>query len=88
MENTNAVLRVEKENHIFDFSVRRDNVGFMVFLKQTTDLSEIKEQPFLITYKCSCKFARTEHAAIHETGRKYLKGWNNRARLGKDNPLL
>lgn len=88
MENTTATLQVKKDNHVFDFNVFRDNVGFVVTIRQTTDLTEIGEDEFKTTYKCACPHSQTEHDAIHYAGRKYLKGWNYRARLGKDNPLV
>ena len=88
LEDTTATLTVTNGDHKFDFSVYRDNIGFVVFLKQTTNISDIEGcedmENFKCTYKCVCHHSKSEHSAIHFTGAKYINNWNKKGRIGKD----
>ena len=92
LKNTGATLTAKTGDHTFNFSVYRDNVGFVVFLKQTTSFNNTEGLEDLedcnIIYKCVCHYSKTEHSAIHLAGEKYIKNWNKKGRIGKDNMIL
>jgi len=73
----------------FDIAVFLVGRLYDVYIRQTTNLSELGEdfEDVTVTHKIVCPYAKTEHAAIHEAGRKIIKGWNREARLGKDHPI-
>ena len=87
----NANVTITKGNNKFEFYVKENTKNqfhkFYVIIKQTTKMNEFDIEDFVTTYKCVCPNSQTEHSAIHYAGKKYLRGWNNKARLGKDNPL-
>lgn len=84
-------LTIQKGDNKFEFFIVENTKGqfhkYDVLIKQTTNMSEFDMDDFVTTYKCVCPNSQTEHSAIHYAGKKYLKDWNNKARLGKDNPI-
>lgn len=92
LKDTTATLKIKNGDHTFNFSVYRDNVGFVVFLKQTTKVSYLEGcedmEDFECTYKCVCHHSKSEHSAISYAGEKYIKNWNKRGRIGKDQMIL
>ncbi len=85
------ILNIKKGDNEFNFNVVERKSGlekeYTVYIKQTTDMSEFDMDNFVVVYKCVCIGAPSESAAIHRAGKKYLKNWNTKARIGKDNPL-
>lgn len=86
LEFTGAIAKAVDGDSTFDFKVCRNNGGFVVYIKQTTVFEG--DDDFVVNYRHTCKYARTEHDAIHEAGQKYLKRWNDKARIGKDSLIV
>lgn len=100
-EHTGLSLKFEVEETTFKMDVKRAvNAGykrqklaeFVVFIHQTTKVNDLEGcedfEDFQCTYKCVCLNSPTEHSALHYAGKKYIKDWNIRHRIGKDFPLF
>ena len=83
MTNATTILKnVKRDKSTFIFSVLEHNnrftgTNFTVYVKQTTDMSDLGEDDFTTTYKIVCPTSMTEHAAINFAGKKLLKSWTN-----------
>lgn len=86
-----ANVTITKGYHKFEFFVKQNtksyNHKYTVVIRQTTKMDEFGLDDFITTYTCACPNSQTEDSAIHYAGKKYLKDWDTRARLGKDNPI-
>lgn len=77
------ILRnVKAGSNTFSFTVKEEKnrfkgVWYTVFVKQTTDMSELGEEDITITWKIPCLSSPTEHAAINYAGKKLIKDWKN-----------
>lgn len=97
-EYTGATLKFQTGNTSFEMVVKQakgyscKSSEYVVYIKQTTKVNDIEGceecEDFKCTYKCVCLDSPTEHSAIHFAGRKYIKNWNTRHRIGKDYPLI
>ena len=92
LEFTGSTANINTNGHNFFFEVFRDNIGFVVKLTQTTSFKNVSGledmENAVIVYKSVCHHSKTEHSAIHRTGEKYIKNWDKRGRIGKDNMIL
>ena len=99
-EYTGATLKFQTGNTTFEMQVNQAvNAGYknqkseyVVFIQQTTRVNDLEGcedcEDFKCTYKCVCFHSPTEEAALHYAGKKYIKNWNTRHRVGKDFPFL
>ena len=93
-EYTGATLKFTTGHHIFTLEVKqakgyyKHKSEYVVFINQKTDMSDLGEKDFECTYKCVCLNSPTEHSALHYAGKKYIKNWNSKHRIGKDYPLI
>jgi len=96
-EHTGATLKFKTGNTTFEMIVNQANgyskhkSEFVVIINQTTKVNDLEGcedlQDFKCTFKCVCINSPTEHSALHFAGKKYIKNWNQKHRIGKDYPL-
>ena len=98
-EYTGATLKFQTGDTSFEMVVKQavgkgyknQKSEYAVFIHQTTKVNELEGcedcEDFKCTFKCVCMTSPTEHAALHFAGRKYIKDWNPKHRIGKDYPL-